>query len=42
MLLLLLTGCAATGPREVVDETESGPTVYGQLSMSIDRISAGR
>jgi hypothetical protein len=39
LMLLLLSACAADPPPREADERSSGPTVYGQVSASVDRIS---
>jgi hypothetical protein len=39
LLLLFLSACAADPPPRDADERSSGPTVYGQISASVDRIS---
>jgi hypothetical protein len=40
MLLITLSGCATERPREETEEQSSQPRVYGQLSVSVDRINA--
>lgn len=37
--LLCLTACASPRPSHQAEEASSGPTVYGQLSGSVDAIS---
>jgi len=39
LLLLGLSACASDQPREEPDEGESGVTIYGQVSGSVDSIS---
>jgi len=37
ILLLMLTACATDRPPENTAEGSSGPTIYGQLSISVDK-----
>lgn len=39
LVLLCLTACAISQPPEQAAEQSTGPTVYGQLSGSIDAVS---
>jgi hypothetical protein len=39
LLLLGLSACASDQPIEHTDEVGSGPTIYGQISGSVDNIS---
>jgi hypothetical protein len=39
IMLLCLTACASPQSSQQAEEQSSGPTVYGQLSGSIDAIS---
>lgn len=39
VLLALMLGCATDRPSEDPERGSSGPTVYGQLSVSVDNIS---
>jgi hypothetical protein len=39
VLLITLSACATNPPPEESEDGSSGPTVYGQLSVSIDYIS---
>jgi hypothetical protein len=39
LFLLLLSACTADGPpRETAADESSGPTIYGKLSVSVDRV----
>lgn len=40
LLLLALAACATNQPAEDTENRSSGPTVYGELSVSLDHISA--
>lgn len=39
LALLMLAACATQVPPEPAREAASGPTIYGQLSTSVDHIS---
>jgi hypothetical protein len=39
LVLLCLTACATPRPPEQAEEQSAGPTVYGQLSGSVDAVS---
>ena len=39
-LVVMLGACATDRPAEETKDTSSGPTVYGQVSVSVDRINA--
>lgn len=39
MLVVVLSACATDRPAEDTHEESSGPTVYGQLSVSVDRVT---
>ena len=38
-MLVLLSGCATDPPAEGAAAESSGPTVYGQLNVSVDHVS---
>jgi hypothetical protein len=39
-LVVMLGACATDRPAEETKDTSSGPTVYGQVSVSVDGINA--
>jgi hypothetical protein len=42
VLLVLLSACTTNRPAEDSEEGSSGPTIYGQLSVSVDHVSVGQ
>jgi hypothetical protein len=42
VLVIMLSACATDRPPGDCEKCSSGPTVYGQLSVSVDRVSVGR
>lgn len=42
VLVIVLSACATDRPPDDCEKCSSGPTVYGQLSVSVDRVSVGR
>ena len=41
-LLIVLSACATDRPNEYSEEKSTGPTIYEQLSVSVDQVSAGQ